>query len=1048
MAQNLFSRTVMKNKNTLGKNNRWKSLYEPATFGTLRCPLLPASDWNNRFEIARMLSDPSTDKEHLIRLAVYCASRGLDTHFESNSTSKKSLESFRRKLAQYVGRMAIRATPFGVFSGVGVFENGDKCDVRIDYSDAHANASIDSEWLSNYLNKKRAAVKRLRPETKVTMSSRVRKVGDRLYVVAAQVNSEPPPRISIGASEPVLFALKHSIPASSLDELTIKLCAEFGVQADRAKSLLDTLIDQGLLSTSADSLFVLDFALDDDDAMRQSEAGGNTGEVIQQLNLSRSRFSLDRPKGCLLALKERQKFMVEIGVSASMHELQVDTSLGDSFALNSLVSNEISSAATLLLKLSGPPNIPSSAQKVSEMYKERYADGTQVPFREFCTETVFRELDNFANPEIASQSRSSALSRMLLGREPDSEPIVRLTDDSIVELDSWNTSLEMPPEGVDLVCTILGNSPKEVDDGAFRLLIGSNIGANGSGKLHGRFLHLLGNGFQRNVQSTRDSEQQLAGCHFAEVLFPAMNARLRNVVARQIDCQYEILFDVGPSGQAEPLHPNQLTVAMFGNQFRFFCMNGEVQVRPTMSHMLNSKFVPDSPRLMLQLAAFGYRKLASFSWGPFEGAIALPRVEYGKTILRPAEWRLSPRLDRIGKDRSDFAFELRRWRKSFSVPREVYLAQADNRLLLDLEDAQDIAFIFSEVRKLPKNSSLVFHEALPSPADAWAKSNYGNHIVEATCSLLLAGDSKRSEAIRQMREPRNETKARRMKASFPIGSEWLYAKIYAADYAVQDLLSDAIKPFVDSLRGNRNCSKWFFVRFADSEPHVRLRLKSASSDQPATTHRLFLEFIEFASRLQEQQTIERFSLDEYQPEAARYGGSDFLEFIHALFTLDSDLVGEQFQQIQRNAEISDIDVALVSLDAILEIFLRTNEAKVEWLNESMPNSVESGRVFRDSKEKLRSLLGGSAAIQEHMAAHVELTEKYRGEFRVVGDQLEEATVGIWTKNDKSRVLGSLLHMHCNRFFGIDRSREMLCNGLLRHTLRSLEKYPLEIKRSK
>lgn len=461
--------------------------------------------------------------------------------------------------------------------------------------------------------------------------------------------------------------------------------------------------------------------------------------------------------------------------------------------------------------------------------------------------------------------------------------------------------------------------------------------------------------------------------------------------------------------------------------------------------MLNAQYAPDGARLMLQLSSFGQRQLGAFSWGALEGSVFLPRIQYKRIILRPAEWRFRPDLDSSKTDLSHvgaFALRVDQWRATYKVPKSVYMVQADNRLLLDLEDEGDVDVLRTEANKVPEGLSLLLQEPIPSLDDGWARSDAGRHIVEAACSLVLRGDSsgvRTGHANSDERQSSSSTSSRSsIKPVFHVGSDWLFGKFYLSDSAAQDVLVDVIQPFAGTLMAEGVLDQWFFVRFADPDPHLRLRfhVDNAQSAPGELMKRVARSAYEWA----EHGVIERYTFESYIAESTRYGGTESLDCIHRLFNADSEHVCNLFALGGTQDAVSPLHLALLSLDSLMSLFHDDIESKVRWLTESMPRPVEAGGVFRENKEELRRILSLSSDDDE--------TFTYSSAFQSLESRLDEMRSRLapfvadrWSLHERSRILGSILHMHCNRFFGIDRTREKLCYGILQYTLRSLQEFP-------
>jgi hypothetical protein len=105
----------------------------------------------------------------------------------------------------------------------------------------------------------------------------------------------------------------------------------------------------------------------------------------------------------------------------------------------------------------------------------------------------------------------------------------------------------------------------------------------------------------------------------------------------------------------------------------------------------------------------------------------LPRVEAGPVILAPARWRIDPATG-LSPHEPDFAGRLGRWREAWQVPHRVYLAESDNRLLLDLDWPSHVAQLEAAIRRRP--DGVLVQEPLPDLDDAWLPGPDGKHICE------------------------------------------------------------------------------------------------------------------------------------------------------------------------------------------------------------------------------------------------------------------------------------------------------------------------------
>ena len=59
---------------------------------------------------------------------------------------------------------------------------------------------------------------------------------------------------------------------------------------------------------------------------------------------------------------------------------------------------------------------------------------------------------------------------------------------------------------------------------------------------------------------------------------------------------------------------------------------------------------------------------------------------------------------------------------------------------------------------------------------------------------------------------------------FHPGSEWLYFKVYTGIKTSDTILQEVIEPLVEQLQIQNLIDQWFFIRYNDPKPHLRIRL--------------------------------------------------------------------------------------------------------------------------------------------------------------------------------------------------------------------------------
>src|SRR5262249_17411957 len=128
----------------------------------------------------------------------------------------------------------------------------------------------------------------------------------------------------------------------------------------------------------------------------------------------------------------------------------------------------------------------------------------------------------------------------------------------------------------------------------------------------------------------------------------------------------------------------------------------------------------------------------------------------------------------------------------------------DNELMVD-----------SAAHLLKGRAEATLLELLPAPDQLCAVSPEG-----ALChELLVLFEAAAGAAPAQLATVREAPVERRL---FP-GSSWLYLKIYCGRATADAVLRDHLAPVIAAATERRVADRWFFLRYADPDPHLRLR---------------------------------------------------------------------------------------------------------------------------------------------------------------------------------------------------------------------------------
>jgi thiopeptide-type bacteriocin biosynthesis protein len=464
--------------------------------------------------------------------------------------------------------------------------------------------------------------------------------------------------------------------------------------------------------------------------------------------------------------------------------------------------------------------------------------------------------------------------------------------------------------------------------------------------------------------------------------------------------------------------------------------------------MLNNLQAPAPIRFLDDLSRDGMAQLGSFDWGPAAGFPFLPRVQSGRIVLSLAQWHIdaSTRNSELpAESPTAFREALRRWRELWQVPRHVYLSFGDNRLLLNLEDTAQVEQVREEVHRLQEGGYVVLQEALPAPDQAWATGPDGHFLTELMVPLVLREAAKQAsketaESHASIRAVSAESRLR------PPGSDWLFAKLYCPRTFEEDLIAGPMRTFCEFVRSASLAEEWFFIRYSDPDPHLRVRFHGVPE---RLVSQLLPQFCSWAADLMSDGLCLRFCFDTYDREVERYGGVSGTAVAEALFAADSRAVAELlYLDQQRSLGMDRTTLTVLSIDDLLAGLGLTEANRLEWYRERVVSRHETGPEYRQRKGTLRSLLGNPESLRTQSGgeAVAHTFAARRAVLAPVARRLGEAAERGELGQPPAILYRSFVHLHCNRLLGSvgdSGSTEEQALGLLLRTREGLDRAPLQ-----
>jgi thiopeptide-type bacteriocin biosynthesis protein len=1025
--------------------------YEPLDWVLVRSPLLPVERYLGLQDVGREGAEaglPQAVRDPVVRRAIAVASPSLFERLGRPPSSRSAVRRWRLAVLRYLIRMSTRPTPYGLNAAVSLARWGRVTDLELGSREV-VRARLDMgllDALIGELESRLEVVRELQLETHPTVTIRA----GRAFLPERLAGGSEAFEVSVRATRPVLKALEFCRGAPApFAELAGALRADFPDAGPRIEELIHALVREGLLVselrpplTRGDPARYLLSRLDrltaaraERDRLAAAVAACERWELLDAAD-GAERFPAALRGARAVASEPPEEAPVRVDMMRPLAGEQIAHAVGE----------EAARAAELLLRLSPMHSGTDALNSYRDRFVERYPAPTEVPLMELIQPDMgLGPLNLRADAagerpvDEATQRRNRRLLEIATSALRADELSVELDPDVIAELETEPRTHALHPT-VEIAVFVAAGSREALDAGDFRVVVSPMIGSYAAGKILGRFAYLFdGQGERAMAEAARRQERGLDDSICAELVYSPERAWLSNVMVRPARRSHEIVVGVSPGVPREAVIPvDELVVGVSDDTFYLRWPKGGTYVEVCEGHMLNPTAAPAVCAFLAQMRYAGRPVLTSFQWGPARELPRLPRVESGRIVLSPARWRPPFGMDALDPESPDgFASALDSWRAHWRLPRRVFATQGDNRLLLDLDDSQQVELLRGLVRS-PTDRDVVLQEALPGPDDAWLPGHGGGFLVELTVPLArnpAPVDGSRSDDRRP--PARLAPPARTVRVRAP-GSEWLYAKVYSAGTLAEELLAGPLRELAGEALASGLADDWFFIRYRDERPHLRLRFRG---EPRRLTGELAPRLYAWASDLMDRSACQALVLDTYERELERYGGEPGMDVAEAVFGVDSRVVSKLIRlDLSRAIAVPRELVCVLTLDCLLEGLGLDTEARVRWCADHVPSRHKVTAEWREHKDELRTLLGSRGGGHEPLAP---LLESFVGELRPHGERLavlrHEGAIQ-WPAPDE--MLASFAHMHCNRLLGLDRDAEHRALGLFERTRESLARAPI------
>jgi lantibiotic biosynthesis protein len=1073
-----------------------ESPFVPAGFFSYRTPLLPFEEleaFGEGLEAPAAAGDPerlesalAADRERLrarlraladrpeVLEAVFLASPSLHESlslWRAQPDSKKGQRA-ERALVRYLYRMTARATPFGLFSGcsLGPVETAPGAATRIAVGPRSAyerHTRLDMDYLFA-LCEDLARDPEVRAALTYRPNSSLYRAAGRLRYAEARLDRKVRSHhlVAVDANDYLEEALRRADGGATALEVAEALVAfdpDGDVTIDEAREFVTELIDSQILVSDLSTPVTGPEAIHDlIEQLRRIPATAGTAERLIQVRAALEELDAGGPGADPARYEAVAATLRELPTPVEMSRLfQLDMiKPGDRPALGGEVLAEIVRALEILLRLAVDRPV-EGLERFRKDFNERF-EGREMPLLQALDEEVgigYERASDFgaeaspllrgialgaaAEQNSVSWGRAQAFLLSRLNRAlAEGERRIEITAedlDRMAPADDQAKKKSPFPEAFHVMVTLAAASQEALDRGDFQILF-DNAGGPSGARLLGRFCHADAE-LNRKVETHLRAEEALhPEAIFAEIVH-LPQGRIGNILARPVLREYEIPF-LGRSGAPpeKQIPVNDLRVSVAGPRvvLRSARLGKEVIPRMTSAH----NFVHGSLgiyRFLCTLQSQGTLGGVTWGWGALDSAPFLPRVTSGRVVLaRASWWMLQDEIKALTKARGAERYQaVQDWRQKRGLPRLIALVDADNELLVDLDNVLSIETFLDVVEDRDRARLVEFFPGPDLLAAAGPEGRFLNEILVPFARKPLTGDTAADAAPRP---PRTTVEIAPMRRSFPPGSEWLYAKLYTGTATADGLLREVVTPVARDAMAAGEADGWFFIRYGDPEWHLRVRFHGT----PATLQSGVLSRLHAALEpLLSDGRIWRVQLDTYEREIERYGGPEGIALAERLFQVDSDAVlailemleGDEGADFRWRLALRGIDMLLGDLRFDPETRLRVMRGMREGFTREFGGGkglrVQLDQRFRQEWRSLSPLLDPAGDAESELAPALEILRQRSERNAPIVEELRDLERAGRLNQPLADLASSYVHMHVNRFIrSAQRAHELVLYDFL------------------
>lgn len=926
-----------------------------------------------------------------VRAAVAVASPALHRQVTDLVAAGKggSCDASRALLAVtgYLLRWRSRATPFGLFAGVGAARVGGAPEVR--WRPGRAVVRADADWVAGIVASLEVCPELLE-HLPVIGSGTGTVRGGRLVFPGPTPDGAgeelAPAEVSVRGSRPVRAALDAAREPVVFGKLAARLSADLPAGEQQVREMLTALVAEGILVSSlrppmacTDPLGYL--------SARLSEISGGQASEISELAGSLADVHRDLRSEAVPLTDQRVRALCQrmAGLASSDMPLAVDAVLDCDVRVPEQVTREAADAAGVLCRVSPYSGGHRAWTDYHARFLDRYGSGALVPVLNLVADSGLGFPAGFLGsvrelPPRAVTRRDTELLAMVQRAMAAGEDEIVLTDDVI---ESLATREARQPVRVaaraEIAVEVQAASLGALRSGRFTLLVTGT--PRPASSMIGRHLHHLD-----------PAEQELLAASYAMCEPGAVPAQLsfaprkrRNENVARTARYLPLVIPVGEHpGDADGLiRVADLAVTADDTGFRLLALSIGQQVEPRVTHALEASLhTPPLARFLAEVTTARCAVYTGFDFGAASRLPYLPRVRYRRTILSAARWLVSSTDFSAPKaGTAEWETEFARWRERWKVPRHVAVFSQGRRQPVDLAHPAHRRLLRARLR----SAGQVELRECTAPGDLGWIGRAHELVIPLTATPARVNDRAVPAACAV--------------AAREADGRLLRAELHGHPGRFDEIITAHV-PLLDRAFGESIPVWW---TRASGEPHRDARITlTFGIPGPEPDGALLAELAAWAERLRGAGLLAGATLATCAPQPGRFGPGPALRAAHVALAADSRAAIAEIEYCQASG-LSREAVAAASMTGIAMQFAVSPSEAMQWLAADIPKASE--RLNPDARNAALSLAGlaGKAGKPVHSPAEAIISRAWTQRADAIGGYLQ-VLPGGFTRREAARGL--------------------------------------------